>query len=235
MHMSILAATGIMVCGLASSASSQALSGDLPPRPKVAATAATTAPAKPIRRAIVRVVDVAPGALRLRVLDPTTRKPVAGRAIVLLRRGKKNVEVAKLRTATDGTCAMPVLADGAFSLDLGGATRLDLRVVKNASIRQLDIILPLPQNPQNPATVPAAPGGAAKPYPPLSGSGSAAGGAAAAGGATASPVAAAGLGTVGWSMVGVGAAATVGGAVVVENENDDNSTNTVSPTSARHR
>jgi hypothetical protein len=120
------------------------------------------------RPAVVQTVHVAVGALRGTVLDAATRRPLAGQALRLV--DGKGAELAQLTSGADGAYTMPALPCGQYVLQIGQELRMRLAVENDAKVQQLDIVLPQgpakPQGPkkvvpQDPKTVPAAPGGAA--------------------------------------------------------------------------
>lgn len=88
---------------------------------------------------VVRSVWVSPGALEVRLLSSALRKGIAAREIALCRKGGDTI--TKLKTRSDGTCTLPVLATGDYVLDLAEGLELELRVAKDATVKKLDIVL----------------------------------------------------------------------------------------------
>jgi hypothetical protein len=164
---------------------------------------------------LVRTVRIATGSLRGKILTPGTREPAAGQKVVV--RDGEGKEIANLTTKADGTYETPPLNKGNYSVQIGDGARVDLMVTPEATISNLDIVMP--------QTAAPAPGGAegtaprtagATPTPttptganaaPTTGTGAGAGTRTAAGGAGAA--ATGGLGLVGWGLIGAGAAAAV--------------------------
>src|SRR5262245_3167257 len=123
---------------------------------------------------VVRTVRVAPGRLKGKILQSGTRAPAPGRQVVI--KNTAGQEVARMNTAADGTYETPALPRGNYQMTIGDGLSLDLNVTPEATISNLDIVMP-PQAP-----VAAAPGEAAgAPKTAAAGAGAAGAGAAGAG------------------------------------------------------
>jgi hypothetical protein len=198
---------------------------------------------------IAKEVKVSPGELSGKILQSGTRDPAEGHTMTL--RSMDGQEVAKVTTAADGTYTTPALQDGSYVLEVAQGMNLKLDVGPGASIKSLDIVVPQQVLAAASApAAPAAPGGAAASQVGGTPAGSGAPGAAgaqASGGAPGAPASAGvagggagapgatsgGLGTVGWGLIGVGAAAAI--AVPIAIAASDSSEGVVSPTTPAAR
>jgi hypothetical protein len=171
-------------------------------------------------------VRVGPGVLQGQILTATERKPVAEHSMTLMDASGKPLETVV--TGADGVYHTRTLEPGAYSLMVRNDLQLDLVVAKDAATRQLDILMPQqPQSPpktqisprpqrlvpQDPAKIPAAPGGAAP--------------------VTQVPLA--GLGTGTWALIGAGAAVAVAVPVIATQRGSSNAVSPVQPLNGRIR
>ncbi|MBM4062372.1 MAG: carboxypeptidase regulatory-like domain-containing protein [Planctomycetes bacterium] len=163
--------------------------------------------------AIVQQVRIAPGNLSGRVLDGATRRPMAGHELTLL--DASGAKVGNLTTSAEGNYSTPALKKGHYALQVRKDLTLRLAVDENATIRTLDIVVPQgpvagkQPSPQDPANVPAAPGGAGAKVPPPA------------------PVAAPGLGLGTWALIAAGGTAVA--APIVASGSGGSSERPVSP------
>lgn len=186
-----------------------------------APAAMTKAPAAPQLSTEVRV---GPGALQGKLMTAAEHRPVGAHTMTLVDASGKPLQTVV--TGADGVYHTSTLAPGSYSLMVRGDLQLDLVVADGAATRQLDILMPQePQKPQisprpqrlvpqDPAKVPAAPGGAAA--------------------ATQLP-AAAGLGTGTWALIGAGAAVAVAVPVVSSQRSSSDAVSPVQPLNGRIR
>lgn len=176
-------------------------------------------------------VRLAPGALQGRVLAATSRQPLSAHAMTLVDASGKAVQ--QLVTGADGVYHTQPLQPGSYALQVRDDLRLDLTVAADGVTKALDILVP-PQEPQDPkaqvsprptrrlvrqdpAKVPAAPGGAAP---------------AATAPVQAAPVAA-GIGTGTWALIGAGAAAAIAVPVVAAQRSSSHAVSPVEPLNGR--
>lgn len=191
-----------------------------------AARAQTPATAPAAVPAFVQEIRVAPGTLSGRILGSVSRQPVAAHEVQVLDASGKRI--GSFTTDASGVYETPVLQRGSYTLQVEDRLTLQLAVAEDGKIENLDIVLPQdpkkplrpirpqppnaqgPVTPQNPATIPAAPGGAA----PVAGAGTAA---PVAGATTAAASPTVGLGVGTWALIGGGAAAAVAVPVIASN------------------
>ena len=196
-----------------------------------ALNAQTPAPAKTAAQEVVRSVRVAPGQLRGKLLQSGTRAPAEGKQVVI--RTPDGKEVGRAVTGPDGSYETPALQKGTYNVTIGDGLRLDLNVTPDATISNLDIVMP-PSVAAAPAPgevagnaagmgakTAGAPAAGAKPAAPAAGAAKAAGAAGAGAGAASTGT---GLGVLGWSLIAVGGAAAVAVPVAVASSGGGDST-----------
>lgn len=90
--------------------------------------------------AIAKEVAVQPGKLSGKILEGGTRAPAEGHTMTL--RAADGRELARIATAADGSYATPPLDQGSYVLEVAKGMNLKLNVAPDATIHDLDIVVP---------------------------------------------------------------------------------------------